>query len=419
MRARPLLLIILASLPFIRVQAAPRIVDCAAPVPSSKRGVCANELAAKDFAALHPSVTWYYTWFHQPTFTNGTSMQFLPMVWGTEADRLSGARSFLKSGARPRALFALNEPNLKGQAFVTPEEAARSYAAIASLGQEFGVPVIGPHMAIGSATDASITAFDPIEKKTNTYTYMVPYLKAFLYYADTLHAKVEAIGVHSYGDINELKWVVDMTAKEFGRPVWVTEFAQWNARDVEAARDYLIEAVDFLESSTNVAGYAWFKERADNPKISLLDAEPGKLSTLGRAYVAMPVHDADLFYRIPGTLSATRYATASNTRVRSSLEHEGEMELATQAGAVATYHLFVPEAGVYTMTFRVTSSRTGYIEVAADEAIARAGAGSDGDQDMTATITLAQGLQALRVKMAATSVRAIAFAKTEGSVVKF
>jgi hypothetical protein len=66
-------------------------------------------------------------------------------------------------------------------------------------------------------------------------------------------------------------------------------------------REYLIQATDFLERTPYVAGYAWFKERVgDNPKISILAPEPGKLTPLGETYVNLPPHEADLYYRIPG-----------------------------------------------------------------------------------------------------------------------
>jgi hypothetical protein len=279
-------------------QAAPiRVVNCGEKVASKKRGICMNKMSPEDFRALAPGVTWYYNWHFKTDILPpaGVNMTFIPMVWGNRADALSGLRDVIASAnPKPPVVFAVNEPNLRGQAFITPQVTAEVFKKVKTIADGFKIPVVGPHMAIGSGADASIKAMDPIEKKEVTYTFMTPFLKAFFHFMGA--TKVDAIGVHSYGNIGELKWAASEVFKQFKRPVWVTEYAQWNVKNLEEARDYLIEATDFLERSPNVQGYAWFKDRAnDNPKISLLERQSGKLSILGEAYVALPPHDADLY----------------------------------------------------------------------------------------------------------------------------
>ncbi|MBE7159383.1 MAG: hypothetical protein INR62_13290, partial [Rhodospirillales bacterium] len=71
-----------------------------------------------------------------------------------------------------------------------------------------------------------------------------------------------------------------------------------------------MQATQLLERSPNVAGYAWFKERVDkNPAISLFTKTQGELTPIGQAYVHMPVHDANVYYRLPGRLQAESYVT--------------------------------------------------------------------------------------------------------------
>ena len=127
------------------------------------------------------------------------------------------------STSLPRAVLAINEPNLKGQAFSSPEKTAALYGKIKTIADKHQLPVVGPHMALGSGADSSIQAFDPIDKKDVVYTFMVPFLKAFRHFAG--QTEVSATACHTYGNIDELRWAVGLLHKEFNRPVWVTEFA--------------------------------------------------------------------------------------------------------------------------------------------------------------------------------------------------
>src|ERR1700677_865370 len=103
-------------------------------------------------------------------------MKFIPMAWGR-----GGAAGAAAGGNGARAVLAINEPNLKGQAFMTPEATAKLYKQIKAAAGN--TPVVGPNMALGSATGDSITAVDPFSKQKMTYTSMEAFLKAFYFYA--------------------------------------------------------------------------------------------------------------------------------------------------------------------------------------------------------------------------------------------
>ena len=258
---------------------------------SPKRGICMNEMSPADFAALAPGVSWYYNWDCRPHEDGRTAgLQFIPMVWGRHPLALRRLDQYLASATlKPPVVFALNEPNLKGQAYLTPWHTADQYRKMRVITDEFGIPLVGPHMALGSAENASISAFDPVENRTITYTFMVPFLKATLHYLDQWGITPPGVSIHSYGGLGELKWAVELIHSTFGCPVWVTEYAQWECNNLDQARDYLLEATDYLGNSQLVAGYAWFKDRVPNkPCISLLADAPGKLSPLGEAYITPP-----------------------------------------------------------------------------------------------------------------------------------
>jgi len=326
------------------------------PAPSRKRGVCANKLLPEDFAALQPGVSWWYNWFHDDHGTSSAGVAFQPMIWTGAADRIAGARHYLESNPKPRMLMALNEPNLRGQANLAPKEAAAVWVEIARLAKEKGVLLVGPHMAIGAPGNEIVTGWDPIQNKERNLSYMVDFLDAFFHYVDP--ASVDGIGIHCYGNVGELKWAVGELYKKYGRPIWVTEFAQWDARDAYTEVEYMIEAVDFLERSPQVAGYAWFKERmGKGNKMSLLAEENGKLTKLGRLYVHMPVHDAAVFAPVPGRIEAEADTRMSGVSLEMTSDADGWFNVSRiDAGDWMDYQINVATAGTYTVAARLAGT---------------------------------------------------------------
>lgn len=375
-----------------------RVVAADAVVQSQKRGVCANQLSAEDIRALAPGVSWWYSWHYKTDDLTpaGVKFEFVPMAWGDRPEDLAGLEAYLKAGNRPRFVLAINEPNLKGQAFIPPEQTANFYKKVKGIADKYNIPVQGPQMALGSATGDSITAMDPIEKKQVTYTFMVPFMKAFDHYMGNV--KWNSVGVHSYGDIYEMRWAVGEMHKQFNKPVYMTEYAQWNAANDEAELLYLVQSTDFLERTDFVDGYCWFKERVDaNKKISLLDGS-GQLTTIGKAYVSLPVHDADLYYRMPGRLAAGRYVQMNAAEIYPTTDGEGGFDMASTGrdGWIA-YNVQVDTAGEYVLKIRVRGGG-GAIEVMqGGKSIASAKPTQKDWQTIETKVSLKAGPQQLRL----------------------
>lgn len=378
-----------------------RIVDCDKPVKSRKRGVCLNKVDAKDFMALSPSVSWFYNWHYTDSSKApaAAEMEFLPMAWGDRPEDLSGLETYL-SNHTPRVVLAINEPNLKDQAFITPEKTAALYQKIKAIADKRKIPVVGPHMALGSPDGSSITAVDPITKQRTTYTFMTPFLKAVDHYlGDT---PVTAVAAHSYGNFGELKWMVGMMHEEFKRPVWVTEFADWKASGPDAERDYLIQSVDLMERLPYVEGYAWFKERAkDHKVISLLADEPGKLTQLGETYVDMPVHDPLVYYRLPGRLQSESYVRMENADIAVTTDQEGFLEMQILGdNASLEYQIAVPGSGKFLVSGRLMARPGTKIELtsASGTPLAVLEVKAKGWQTVQGELTLPAGNHTLKLK---------------------
>jgi len=396
----PLVAVLAALASVTAAEGAPRIVGCDDAVRSAKRGVCANKLAAADFAALAPGVSWFYNW-HFTTDekpAEGLAFAYIPMLWGDFAGSYTGLEQRLANGPKPPVVFALNEPNLKGQAFISPEVCAKAFLQVKAIAGKHGIPVVGPHMALGSAPGDSITAFDPLEKKDVTYGWFVPYLKAFAHYAGK-EADGMPVGVHAYKDIHELKWSIDAAHKQTGGPVWMTEFAQWGAADARAELVFMMQAVDHMERTPHVAGYAWFKERSDNTKISLFAPESGKLTALGEAYVRMPVHDADLFYRIPGRLQAERYRGADKADIASTADGDGFADMVSGGGGWLDLNVAVDAAGQMNIALRIDAEPGTIALSRAGKPLVAIKVAKAGWQTVTAKAQLPAGTQTIRVQL--------------------
>jgi hypothetical protein len=410
-----LIALALTSLPLTAdAPATIRVVNCDDKVASHKRGICENHLDEADFRALAPGVSWYYNWHFETKDIPPADapLEYLPMAWGDQAESVNGLDHDLQGAAKkPRAVLAINEPNLKGQAFLTPEVTAALYKKIKDVADKYQLPVVGPNMALGSPGDESIHAMDPIENKEVTYTFMVPFLKAFYFFLGN-DIKPPALGLHTYGNLGEMKWAVGEMHKQFNCPIWVTEYAEWDAADDAAEREYLIQATDFLERTPYVAGYAWFKERVPgNPKISILANEPGKLTPLGQTYVDLPPHEADIYYRIPGKLSAGKYAAMEQGDILSN-SHNDILVTSSAAGATVDYNIQVDAPGAYKLSLKCLGS--GKIEALENDQVLGSveAAGSD-VQTLDLTAPLPEGPQTLRLRFGAagTILSTIVFAR--------
>lgn len=369
--------------------------------PARKRGVSANKLSAEDMRALQPGVSWFYNWHYESADERRGGLEFMPMIWTADAARIAGAKRYLDTKPKPRMLMALNEPNLSGQANMDPQKSAEAWKEISRIARAKGVPLTGPHMAISAPNNELVHGYDPIQKKNRNLSYMIDFLDAFFHYADP--ATVDGIGIHAYGNIWELKWAVDELHKKYNKPIWVTEFAEWGARDADAEIEYMIQAVDFLERSPHVAGYAWFKERfSEGPnKMSLLERQSGKLTRLGELYVNMPVHDPAIYHRIPGRVEAEADIRMQGVGLTPTQDTDGWFHVhQIDAGDWMEYQIEVATAGNYTLAVRVASTRAiGLRATLAGNTLARIEAeGAPRWQTATAQVRLPAGRHTLRLE---------------------
>ena len=379
-----------------------RIVNCDAPVQSRKRGIGVNTMSAADFRALAPGVSWFYDWgVNNWSVPSDAAISYLPMVWNGGAGFQNSLSSYLAAGNRPWRVFALNEPNLLGQAYMTPSNSAITFKQVKAICDSYNIPVIAPHMAEGTAANQSITAYDPIQGSNVTYTTMEPFLKAFFSYCSS-NTPVTPTGIsdHSYAGYGDLTYWTGLMHSDFPtQTVWVTEFNNWNTSDAATLAD-LIPSVDYCERMPWIEGYSWFMSRiAGDSHNSLLSTNAGVLTAAGQAYVQMPVHDPNLYYRIPGRLQAERYVTMANMNIAPTTDTNGLADMiASVANGSVDYNIQVDVAGNYPVNFRVAGATGGSVKVYTNSMLlGTASITQTGWSNSSATILLAAGTNTLHV----------------------
>jgi Glycosyl hydrolase catalytic core/Carbohydrate binding module (family 6)/Putative Ig domain len=380
--------------------AQPRIVNCDAQVQSRKRGIAVNSMSAADFEAVAPGVSWYYNWGATPLALPGdVTMDFIPMVWNGSSGFQTALTSYLGAGHRPWRVFALNEPNLKGQAFMTPSNSAVTFKQVKMICDPYNIPVIAPHMAEGTAANQSITAYDPIQGSNVTYTTQEPFLKAFFSYCSSnTPAAPAGISDHSYAGYGDLTYWTGLMHSDFPtQTVWVTEFNTSASSDAAALAN-LIPSVDYCERTPWVEGYAWFMSRISGDPHNSLLGNSGVLTAAGQAYVQMPVHDTHLFYRIPGRLQAERYVTITNMNIAPTTDTDGLADMiSAKAFASVDYNIQVDSPGSYILNFRIAGA-VGQIRVSEGSTIlGTANATQNGWSTVSTTVLLPAGMQTLHV----------------------
>ena len=390
------------------VLAQTQIVNCNAPVQSRKRGIAVNSnMSAADFQAVAPGVSWFYDWgVNNWTLPTNVSMGYIPMAWNGSSGFQTAISSYLAAGNRPWRVFALNEPNFTTQANMNPSNSAITFKQVKAICDPYNIPVIAPHMATGTATGSSITAWDPIQQAVVTYTSQEPFLDAFLYYCGS--TQPTGMATHSYAGYGDLTYWTGLMNSDFPtQTVWVTEFnpsgISGGISSSAQVLANLIPSVDYCERTPWIEGYSWFMSRINgDPYDSLLTSTSGVLTAAGQAYVQMPVHQTNLYYRIPGQLQAARYVTMNQMTIAPTTDTNGLADMITAAaGASLNYNIQVDTAGSYPLNFRV-SGATGQISVyEGGTLLGTANIPIASWSTVSTTVTLPAGTQTLEVVISA------------------
>jgi hypothetical protein len=253
-----------------------------------KRGIAlggsAGPPAALASTASTPGVWWSYNWGTSQNPPGDPRIEYVPMLWGS-----GSLGKAIPVGSK--YLLGFNEPNFNSQANLPAQQAAAAWPMVEARAN--GIPIVSPAVNFCGSACSDPTVTDP-------YTYLSQFLAA------CSGCKVDYIAVHAYYcDVQSLRDYLEGNMAtggtlagfvQFGRPIWVTEFACGPRRNpdggapiassVAEQKAYMQAAVPYLESNPNVMRYAWFSA-TPIPNVELVNTD-GSLTDLGATYVALP-----------------------------------------------------------------------------------------------------------------------------------
>ena len=237
-------------------------------------------------------------------------------------------------------LLGFNEPNFKEQANLSPESAARGWRHVQWVADQRGLGLVGPATNFCDPTPGVMHAGACIEAIDGRTMLGLAWLETF-YDACTakgaagFDCRIDHQAVHAYGCTEVTSMIDRMKRKaglsppidahctngihdedefgvdcggnacvacseharaQFGKPVWLTEFAaestgcgEEDTAAVKARTErFLREQLTKLEQDPYVYRYAWFMPKTDMPALDhvdlLVQEEAGMLSPLGKVY---------------------------------------------------------------------------------------------------------------------------------------
>jgi hypothetical protein len=253
-------------------------VDGHAQVLSAKRGFADTGANYANLQATNAG--WYYRWGPTKANIGNFDAEFVPMFWyGGDVNQAN--INTIKNYGDIEWVLGFNEPERADQANMTVSQAISAWQTLTSGLAGTGIKLISPGVSdTGGAAGGQA------------------WLANFMSQASAQGLQVDGVAFHWYGvstpndpigAANAFIGRVDSYYNQYGRPVWITEFAihDWggNYSDEEirnANAIFLANVIPRLESRSYVAGYAWFNWFGD---ARLVEGNPLVPTNVGFQYV--------------------------------------------------------------------------------------------------------------------------------------
>ncbi len=243
-------------------------------VTSKRKGVGVWTFDGVNPALASSGASWYYTWdvAHRGV-TSPRGTEFVPMIWGAKSVTATNLQQAKTNG---RYLLGFNEPDMKGQAEMTVEQALELWPQL----QATGLPLGSPAVAWGGDRPGE-------------------WLDRFMAGAKQRGYRVDFIALHWYGGdfttanaVNQLKSYLQAVHDRYQLPIWLTEFAlidfangvRFPTQAQQAA--FLTAATRMLGGLSWLQRYAWFGLPATDRDQTGLFSAGGTATAVGRAYQA-------------------------------------------------------------------------------------------------------------------------------------
>ena len=348
---------------------------------SPKRGVAGDMLDNNDCIAVDNYLTWYYNWANTPNAavinTEQNYLEYAPMLWNGSWNA-TALTNYLNVHPEVKYLLTFNEPNLTGQANMTPAQAAALWPQVEAIANTYNLKIVSPAM-----TYCASGCLAPYNTGSLSGT---DWLDAF--FADCPGCRVDYIGLHIYDT-----WLYGFTGnignattgyRKYGKPIWITEFAHGALNGTTAAihAALMVDAIDFMEQDPMIFRYAWFIARSSGTNTEdLLGQTTGTYTNLGLIYTNMASYDNAYYHNVNALIEAEHYIDKSVTYCgwngsACTWPYSVRLEVTTDASGILDaynflstpddtvfYNVNIPTTQSYTMDFRVNSTAASTISV--------------------------------------------------------
>ncbi|KAI0313320.1 hypothetical protein OF83DRAFT_562929 [Amylostereum chailletii] len=222
---------------------------------------------------ITPELSFYYNWdYHLASGQTTGGLSYAPMLWGNKD--LAAFKSTVVSGFARYAL-GFNEPDLAGQANLSPGDAANLWKQYLEPLRSQGYRLISPATTTGTGW---LTNFNTACAGGCNY---------------------DAIAVHAYAaDTTTFEGIVS-AYRTFGKNVWVTEFA---CQDYSGAgkvctqaetSSFMAATTSWMQEQSWITAYFWFAPMTPtqlsaigvNPTNALVADGGVSLTALGQQYI--------------------------------------------------------------------------------------------------------------------------------------
>ncbi|MBC7451378.1 MAG: carbohydrate-binding protein, partial [Cytophagales bacterium] len=310
---------------------------------SPKRGLAYGFTSIADINVLKPGISWWYNWSSIPDkgevndYYSTLGLEYVPMAWNGNID-VNAFISTIKPGAK--YILGFNEPSLQVEANMTPQDAVNNWGKIEQIAAAKNLQIVSAAAIYSGAGSVG------------GYTNPVDWHKEFFRLCP--NCWVDYIAFHSYEP--SAGGVIGLTnnLKVFGRPIWVTEFANYNA-SVADNTSFMQQIVSAFENDPDIFRYSWFTGRRQGvPNIDILGAN-GVLTSLGTAYAGADYKQKMI--AVPGRITANKHYRRNATALESTTDGgTGQSVGFTKVGSWGEYQLNVANTGSYNLNLRVAST---------------------------------------------------------------
>eukprot|EP01084_Bolivina_argentea_P257919 434625_1 len=247
-------------------------------------GVAGN-LRCNDFNAL-TSVDWFYNWGITPSKTSNCTraqlrnVEFYPMFWSWYGGDLSTVQLPLNT----TTILGYNEPNIVGQAELTPASAVQGWLALQSA---FPNKILVSPSASSCVGDQCFEGWSQLEW----------FDEFFRLCNDSVPpCKIDYMAVHFYWCSNNVNgWIGALwnIYNRYGYKLWLTEFNCYGRSSGEQ-KIFMQSVIPALEKEDFIEKYAWFVVRNANcfytNDLLTFDVSKSKLTDLGQVIPQLQIH---------------------------------------------------------------------------------------------------------------------------------